>query len=289
MRASRCERVGLDEDGERVDTIVTGEGVVLDSRAASVMTRTLAAMIDLVVLGVVVVVGVMLYGSIAAGSGSEAVSSVGATLLLAGVLVVLPTTVDTLTRGRSLGKLALGIRVVRDDGGPLVFRQAFVRALTGVVELWLTLGSVAVICSMVNPQGKRVGDILAGTYAVRVRGATNARMPIMMPPGLAAWAHNADVARLPDGLALAVRQFLARATMLHPASRVEMGTSLTQEVQRYVQPHPPLRTHPEAFLAAVLAERRDRELAAGRAASARRDQESALLHRLPHSVPDPPS
>ena len=272
-----------------MDTIVTGEGVVLDSRAASVLTRVLAAMIDLAVLGVILTIGLVLYANIAAASASEAVSSVGATLLIAGILVVLPTTVDTLTRGRSLGKRAVGIRVVRDDGGPLVFRQAFVRALTGVVELWLTLGSVAVICSMVNPQGKRVGDILAGTYAVRVRGATRTRAPIMMPPGLAVWAHHADVARLPDGLALAVRQFLARATTLHPASRVELGTSLTQEVQRYVQPPPPLRTHPEAFLAAVLAERRDRELAAGHAAFVRRDQESALLHRLPHSVPDPPS
>ncbi|MBT0994634.1 RDD family protein [Cellulomonas sp. DKR-3] len=272
-----------------MDTIVTGEGVVLDSRAASVLSRVLAALIDLVVLGAVVVVGLILYANVAARSASEAVSSVGATLLLAGVLVVLPTTVDTLTRGRSLGKLALGIRVVRDDGGPLVFRQAFVRALTGVVELWLTLGSVAIICSMVNPQGKRVGDILAGTYAVRVRGAVTRRTALVMPPGLAGWAHHADVARLPDGLALSVRQFLARATVLHPASRVELGTSLTQQVQRYVQPLPPPGTHPEAFLAAVLAERRERELAAGRAASARRAQEAALLHRLPHSVPDPPS
>lgn len=281
--------MGLDEDGAQVDTIVTGEGVVLDTRAASVMTRVLAAMIDLAVLAVLLVVGLVLYANIAARSASEAVTSVGATLLVAGVLVVLPTTVDTLTRGRSLGKLALGIRVVRDDGGPLVFRQAFVRALTGVVELWLTLGSVAVICSMVNPQGKRVGDILAGTYGVRVRGGTTRRTPLAMPPGLAAWAHHADVARLPDGLALAVRQFLARATTLHPASRVELGTSLTREVQRYVQPLPPAGTHPEAFLAAVLAERRDRELAAGHAADARRAQEAALLHRLPHSVPDPPS
>ena len=207
--------------------------------------------------------------------------------MIATITIVLPTTVDTLTRGRSLGKLATGIRIVRDDGGPLVFRQSLVRALVGIVELWLTFGTVALICSIVHPQGKRVGDILAGTYAVRVRGAAKVRTPVVMPPQLAGWAHSADLARLPDGLALSVRQFLGRATTLHPASRVQLGSQLTTEVQRYVNPLPPVGTHPEAFLAAVLAERRDRELASRLRTGQRDAAESSQLHRLPHGVPDP--
>lgn len=272
-----------------MDTIVIGEGVELDARPASAMSRLLGALIDLVVLAVVLVVIGVVLTNVWRASVSEAVANVGGTLAIATVLIVLPTTVDTLTRGRTLGKLVVGIRVVRDDGGPIVFRQAFVRALVGVVELWLSLGSIALICSIVHPQGKRVGDVLAGTYAVRVRGGARAREVLVMPPHLAAWARTADIARLPDGLALSVRQFLGRAPRLHPGSRVELGTGLTNEVQRYVRPLPPPGTHPEAFLAAVLAERRDRELVAEHRASVRRDQEAALLHRLPHEVPDPPS
>ncbi|CAM5781321.1 RDD family protein [Cellulomonas persica] len=272
-----------------MDTIVIGEGVELDARPASAVSRLLGALIDLVVLAVVLIVIGVVLASVMRSAVSEAVANVGGTLAIAAVLIVLPTTVDTLTRGRTLGKLAVGIRIVRDDGGPIVFRQAFVRALVGVVELWLTFGSIALICSIVHPQGKRVGDILAGTYAVRVRGGARPREVLVMPPHLAAWARTADIARLPDGLALSVRQFLGRAPRLHPASRVELGTRLTHEVQRYVRPLPAPGTHPEAFLAAVLAERRDRELVAEHRASARRDQEAALLHRLPHEVPDPPS
>ncbi|WP_315097667.1 RDD family protein [uncultured Cellulomonas sp.] len=269
-----------------MDGIITGEGVLLDSRPTSAATRLLAALLDLLVLGVGVLVlsiAVGVFGS----APSEEVTRILSVVLLATVMVVLPTTVETLTRGRSLGKKAMGIRVVRDDGGPLVFRQALVRALVGVVELWLTLGTVALISSIVHPQGKRVGDILAGTYAVRVRGAAKVRTPVTMPPQLAGWAHGADLARLPDGLALAVRQFLGRTTSLHPASRVQLGSQLTAEVQRYVNPLPPLGTHPEAFLAAVLAERRDRELGARLRADQRDAAESAQLHRLPHGVPDP--
>ena len=56
--------------------------------------------------------------------------------IVAVVLVVVgyPVALETLLRGRTLGKLALGLRVVRDDGGPVGFRQALVRGLAGVIE-----------------------------------------------------------------------------------------------------------------------------------------------------------
>lgn len=270
-----------------MDQVVIGEGVVLDARAASPASRMLGALIDLAVLAVVVVVGILILSQVEwSAFGADAVV---VTVFLATIWIVLPTAVDTLTRGRSLGKWAAGIRIVRDDGGPIVFRQAFVRALTGVVELWLTFGTVALICSIVHPQGKRVGDILAGTYAVRVRGAANVHPPLVMPQHLRVWAAAADVARMPDGLALAVRQFLGRATTMHPPSRVALGTQLTAEVQRYVQPLPPRGTHPESFLAAVLAERREREIRAGARQVVQQRHEAELLARLPYGVPDPPS
>ena len=113
---------------------------------------------------------------------------------------------------------------------------------------------------------------------------------IALATGLTAWANLALLAGAlrRRGFLHLDERFLGRAPRLHPASRVELGTRLTQEVQRYVRPLPAPGTHPEAFLAAVLAERRDRELVAEHRASLRRDQEAALLHRLPHEVPDPP-
>jgi uncharacterized RDD family membrane protein YckC len=268
-----------------VDGIVIGEGVVLDSRPTSSAVRLLAALLDLALLGVVVIFVVFpLLGRFAT---SEETARIMGVVIVATITVIIPTTVDTLTRGRSLGKLALGIRIVRDDGGPILFRQSLVRALVGIVELWLTLGSVALITSTVHPQGKRVGDILAGTYAVRVRGAAAKRPPLMMPPQLARWAASADIARLPDGLALSARQFLGRTATLHPTSRVQLGTRLSAEMQHYVNPLPPPGTHPEAFIAAVLTERRNREYLTLQKAGYRDSVEAAQLHRLPHGIPDP--
>lgn len=267
--------------------ILTGEAVLLDTRPAAFASRALAAILDLLALALVIgALAWLLVGALRLVPDEKAARAVGV-VLLATVTVVVPATVETLSRGRSLGKLALGIRIVRDDGGPVLFRQALVRALTGVFELWLTVGVVALLVSVAHPQGKRVGDVLAGTYAARVRGSAPTRTPVHMPPHLARWAAGADIARLPDGLALAVRQFLARARTLHPGSRVELGGRLTAQVQQYVRPLPPRGTHPEDFLAAVLAERRERELDVERRRAVRESVEGAALNRLPHEIPDP--
>jgi hypothetical protein len=80
-----------------------------------------------------------------------------------------------------------------------------------------------------------------------------------MPPPLAAWAHGADLAALPPGLAIAIRQFLGRASALTPASRQSLGESLYRAVLPHVSPPPPPGIHPEYVLAAVIADRRRRD------------------------------
>ena len=268
------------------DGIVTGEGVLLDTRPSSFASRALGAVID-VAVDFVVVLAVI---TVIAATGlqlSEEGSAILGVLVFVLLTVVLPVTVETLSRGRSLGKLATGIRIVRDDGGPVRFRHALVRALVGVGELWFTSGSVALISSLVNPKGKRLGDLLAGTYAIRIRGGKRTPPPVPVPPALVGWAQNADIRRLPDGLALAVRQFLGRTSTLHPGSRVRLGMELSHEVERYVSPLPPAGTHPEVFLTAVLGARREREYATAVAYRQRLVGDSAALHRLPHQIPDP--
>ena len=265
--------------------ILTGEGVLLETRPAAFASRMLGGLIDAAAyvagtLLVLMVVGVL-------GGGGDYSAAIFSVLTLVVVLVVAPVTIETLTRGRSLGKLVMGMRIVRDDGGPITVRHALVRALVGVVELWGTSGVIAIVASAVHPRGKRLGDMLAGTYSARVRGRRTPALTVAMPPHLHGWATGADIARLPDGLALAVRQFLGRASTLHPASRVELGTRLTAQVQAYVRPLPPAGVHPEDFLAAVVAERRSRELAAEYRRQARATADATLLTRLPHAIPDP--
>lgn len=245
--------LGLSEE------LVTGDAVVLDLRPASFASRALAQLLDLLVL-VALLVGTVFLTAQAAGGLDVAAASATFRVLFVGLLVGVPVTIETVSRGRSLGKLAAGLRVVRDDGGPVRFRQALVRALVGLVELYALGFSIALIASLSNARGKRVGDLLAGTYVVRERTGGTRAGPARMPAELRGWAESADLGRVPDRLAMAARSFLSRAPGLNPASRQHLGSSLAAQLAGYVAPAPPPGTHPEPFIAAVLAERHRRDL-----------------------------
>jgi uncharacterized RDD family membrane protein YckC len=242
-----------------MDAMVTGDAVLLDVRPASFASRAVSGTIDLVteVLALVALSVVTLQ---LANGLDDAAAAALSLVLLVGVAVGVPVTVETLTRGRTLGKLIMGMRAVRDDGGPVRLRHSLVRGLVGFVEIWLLLGVPALICSLLSPTSKRLGDLAAGTYVVRERPSRQASVMAHMPPQLAGWARHADIGRLPDGLALAVRQFLSRSAGMHPVPRTQMGQSLAAAVAEHVSPAPPAGTHPERFLAAVLAERRARDV-----------------------------
>ena len=240
------------------DDLVTGEAVALDLPAATVGLRVVSGLIDVLLLAIVLSV-VYLVGVVAAAGSDQALVAVATVVSTVLVLVVAPAVFETLTRGRSPGKLAFGLRTVRDDAGPITFRHAFVRALLGFVEIWVFMGVPALACALVTARGQRLGDLLAGTYVVRERFPFPVLRPVPMPPHLAAWAANADIAPLPDGLALAVRQFLGRAPSLNPDSRATLGVRLCEQVLAHVAPPPPGGQHPEVVLAAVAAERRRRD------------------------------
>lgn len=254
------------------DDLVTGEAVALDLPPASLGSRMASGLVDVLVT-VVLLVGLVFTLSLAAIQTDEALLWVAyiATLIL--VFLVVPTTVETLTGGRSPGKLAVGLRTVRDDAGPISFQHAFVRSLIGIVEIYAFTGAPAFFSAMLSSRGKRLGDYAAGTYVVTDRVVLRLAPPATMPPRLASWAAAADMASLPTGLALGVRQFLGRAAQLDPVSRESVGVRLARQVSAYVAPAPPPGTPPEAYLAAVIASRRERDLA-------RLQRESDLRRRL---------
>jgi uncharacterized RDD family membrane protein YckC len=238
--------------------VVTGDAVVLDVQFAQLPVRVLSAMIDVTVIFVGYLIGVMLWA--ATLSQSDPALS-GAVLIIFTVLVLVgyPVVFEIATRGRSLGKMALGLRVVSDDGGPERLRQALFRALAGVVEIWMFFGGPAVICSLLSPKGKRIGDVFAGTVVISERGPRLSPPPAM-PPSLAWWASSLQLSGLGPEQAELARQFLSRAPQLDPQVRAQMAYRIAGEVVTRISPPPPPGAPPHYVLAAVLAERHRREL-----------------------------
>ncbi|SDK26917.1 Uncharacterized membrane protein YckC, RDD family [Nonomuraea maritima] len=238
--------------------VVTGDAVVVEVRVAQMPSRALAIVIDLVVQFVVMFVAYALLGAFAPITDLAMFSAVMLVMIIA-VMVGYPVAFESLSRGRSLGKLALGLRVVSDDGSPERFRQALFRGLAGIVELWLLSGAPALIASLVSQRGKRLGDVFAGTIVISERAPRQAYQSVVMPPQLAGWAAALELSQLPDQTAEAARQYLTRWHELSPAVRHEMGMRIAAQVATFVSPAPPAGAPPHAYLSAVLAERRRRQ------------------------------
>jgi uncharacterized RDD family membrane protein YckC len=268
-----------------VSQLVTGEAVALELREAALPSRMLAALIDGAIQLVLLLALVALLSAFpAAGS-----AALGVALVIVIVVVVglgYPVTFETLMRGRTPGKAAMGLRVVRDDAGPIGFRQAFVRGLIGfVVERpGITSFAAAMISSLLSSRGKRLGDLAAGTVVIQERVATATGPVAQMPPPLAGWAGTLDLTHLSDELAQSVRSFVARAPQLTDAARTDLGHRLTGAVAAVVSPPPPPGTPGWAYLSAVLAERR---LRAERALQARQPPPSYAAAPGPVAPPPP--
>ena len=123
-------------------------------------------------------------------------------------------TVETITKGKSLGKLAVGGRIVRLDGGSIGFRHAAIRALVGVFEFYTPplFGGTAALFGLLTARTQRMGDLLAGTYCQYERVSGRVLPLFGVPPQLTAWARVVDVARMPTQLSRRISQFLSQAS-----------------------------------------------------------------------------
>ena len=69
--------------------------------------------------------------------------------------------------GQTVGRMALGIAVVRADGGPPGYCRALLRSLGNLLTA-LTLG-LAGLVALFNREGRDLADLFSGTRVVRVR------------------------------------------------------------------------------------------------------------------------
>ncbi len=278
-----------------MDEVVTGEAVVLEVPVARFPSRMVALAIDLIVEAVLLFI--LILATVAAGTGGGLDLASGAAVFLAGFVLVIvgyPTIFETLTRGKSLGKLAMGLRVVSDDGGPERFRQALVRALVGVLEFWVLSGIPALLTSLLSARGKRLGDMLAGTFVIQERlpGRKALAAPLAtVPPALVGWASTLQLSGLTDATAETARGYLSRLHELTPAAREEFGQRIAATAAAQVSPLPPPGTTPADYLTAILAERRAREHARimAQGSSAAGQGAWAAAQPFPGSQPSPDS
>jgi uncharacterized RDD family membrane protein YckC len=248
--------------------LVTPEAVPLALETATVGSRAVAYLLDLLLLGT----GYLLLGlaNTILGGGGFVPGWVGITLTLLLVFALqfgYPIGFETLWRGRTPGKAAMGLRVVTDEAAPVGVRHATIRATVGIFELLLLLGLPAVISSLVSSRGQRLGDLAAGTIVVRERRSTGALAveAFAAPRGYEAYTAQLDVTAIGPKEYATVRDTLRRLPSLPDhATRWRIAQQVASALAPRVTPPPPPAASPETWLFCVAAAVQARRTSGGR-------------------------
>jgi len=236
--------------------IVTPEAVVLEFETAGIGSRLVAGVIDLTVQGAALVAVLLGLGTLAS-VGLNA-GGVGAALVYVLVFLIVfgyPAAFETVWRGRTLGKAAMGLRVVTVEGAPIRFRHAAIRSIFSLVDWLATQGVVGITALLITKRNQRVGDLVAGTMVLRERTATRALAPVQFvaPPGLEAYASTLATGSLAHEDYGSIRAFLLRAPSLPPHVRNDLASQIAHPLVARLRTTVPAGVGPEPFLVCVAA------------------------------------
>jgi uncharacterized RDD family membrane protein YckC len=268
--------------------MVTPEAVALEFRTANLGSRILAYLIDMVVVVAGILAG--LFAVALLGQASDVVVPDWVALTI--VLVLLPAwwlgyfiAFETLWRGRTLGKAALGLRVVTKEGAPVRFRHAAIRGLLGLVDFLVLGGFLAVVFILFTRDNQRLGDLVAGTLVLRERSALATPAPVSFapPPGLEHYTATLDPSGVGNEEYQAVRTLLLRAPSLSPGPRSALALQLANPLAARLRPPPPTGISPELYLQCVAAAYQQRQRLAAAPAQVVDNREHAAS--VPASVP----
>lgn len=235
----------------------TPEAISIRYNTAGIGTRFLAAALDFLIW--VVLAAVLLLG--AAALGAYGVAGHEIALILLGtlaffILYAYYIVFETLWQGQTPGKRVLKIRVIRRDGQPIGFFEAFIRNVVRVVDFLPVFYGVGVITMFVSKESRRLGDYAAGTIVVLEDPVTIDEITLAPPRAQPALGVvdpdelNWDVRALrPDDLVL-IRRYMQRSAQLPPAARAEVGTALAERVASRIGARSPL--DPTHFVERVL-------------------------------------
>lgn len=251
--------------------IATPEQVTIALPLAGVGTRLLAALLDALIIVATILVAfyaIAIIGAIIAfqpyGLAAGSVLGAFALLFLFGFVFAYYAGLELLWDGQTVGKRALKLRVLRDNGTPVDAAAVLARTVVRLVD-FLPVGYLVGLVSMVvDGRARRLGDIVGGTIVVREWDNAPTLREIAIGAEPAAWGPPAPGQEAPIHLltadeVAAAREFLRRAATFPPHERAALAWRVAATLALRIGYPAPL-TDPEWFLIWI-----------ARSAAARRD------------------
>ncbi len=226
---------------ERTVEIATSESVAFSYELAGIGSRFFAVAIDMsiqfgVALLTFIVLAILAATPLVARGPSPPLTKIESAIVT-GVLIAAAFVLffgyfivfEWLWHGRTPGKRAVGLRVVRDGGFPLDFATSVIRNTVRLLEAGLGLYAVSAIVMLLSPRNRRLGDYAAGTLVVRDNRYERADAPTP--------ADYDAARRAPQTLAAPLRSLVARYVARRDSLDERARPAVAADIAAVVRPH----------------------------------------------------
>lgn len=165
---------------DTLSSIETPEGISLRLRAAGVMPRAAAWVIDFLIrMGILWALSIPLVALGATGRGIYLL------VVFAGMWLY-PVLFEVLRDGQTIGKKAMGLRVINANGTPVTWIASIVRNLMRTVDMMPFGYGFGLLAGLIDKQSRRLGDMVAGTLVVFTdnspAGSAAPQVPVVHSP-----------------------------------------------------------------------------------------------------------
>ena len=209
--------------------IQTPEHTSFSCRPVGPLPRTLAWLLDVLIRVGVLYVAAMFFFIMGGEAGT------GFLLILIFICWFLYSALlETWWRGQTIGKRALGIRVVNQAGGPPTFLACVLRNFVAIADIIPGACAAGLICMGLSPQFQRLGDLAANTMVVRSEPSLRRKISYQTNDQLLALAQH-----LPKGLAVrlsleiqrSITDYMSKRHRFHPDRLDEIAHHLAEPLQ----------------------------------------------------------
>lgn len=152
----------------KIIEIKTTQNVVLQYELADLRERILAFLIDVIALLFGLGVLMAIVANIFYGTALNVVM-----ILITCIFIFYSLAMEVLNNGQSLGKMAMGIQVIKTTSGRPNFADYAGRWVFRLVDIWFSLGGIASVMIASSSRSQRIGDIVGNTAVVKLTPQTS--------------------------------------------------------------------------------------------------------------------
>ena len=148
----------------RTIEITTTQNVVIQVKLATLMDRIVGFIVDLIIMTIsfLILAGIILNWLLESSSDEWWVFTI-LTITFSFYTLLF----EMALRGQTIGKMVMGVKVIKVDGGQPEFIDYFRRWAIRWIDIWASFGAVGMISISTSYKGQRLGDKIADTILVK--------------------------------------------------------------------------------------------------------------------------